>query len=173
MPQAAVSQFRPLRWPGGKKPPEWFAVYWAFYAAVVGGFVAAVWRSNAAWMGIAMPAVVGVVVFHHRKNRTTVERLGEQLADRRSFPADAWGAGGRAAFAEAAGRIVADEIGWPNPHFLPDDPLEVVLYCPAGDGGEGLAIGDELEKAFGRRCTFGGSRTFGEFVDGNLAPGEA
>ncbi|HEX4797345.1 MAG TPA: hypothetical protein VH370_26360 [Humisphaera sp.] len=70
--------------------------------------------------------------------------------------------------AEQVSKIVADEIGWPNHHFLPEDPLEVVLFAPLGDGGEGLVIGDALDKLTGGVCDepwVSKCRTFGEFVE--------
>ena len=46
-------------------------------------------------------------------------------------------------------------------------PLELVFYCPAGDGGEGSMIAYNFEKAFGRRFMFPAVKTFGELIDRN------
>jgi hypothetical protein len=155
-------------WPTGERPSERWAVYYAFYALIIGGFVAGC-AFHAIWVVLGLAAMFGLMAFHQRSGRATVDQLAEQLKQRPSFPADAWGSGDRASFAASVGRIVADELAWPNSHFLPDDPLELVFYCPSGDGGEGLVISVNFEKTFGRKCKFFDVKTFGEFVDRNLA----
>ena len=158
-----------MYWPAGEKPPERWAVICAFYALILGGFVAGC-AVHPIWMVVGLAAMFGLTAFHQRNGRDTVGQLAEQLRQRPSFPADAWGSDHRAAFAAAVGRIIADELGWPNSHFQPDDPLEIVFYCPAGDGGEGLVISDNFRKTFGRNCDFPAAKTFGEFIDRNFAP---
>lgn len=167
MPQSAVVIPAAMYWPDGEKPSERWPVYYAFYALMLGGFVAA-WAFHVSWMVLSMAAMFGLFAFHQYNGRRTVEQLAEQLRQRPTFPAASWGSDDRAAFAAAVGRIVAEEIGWPNSHFLPDDPLEIVLYCAGSDGAETLVISDDFEEAFGRECEFGGDRTFGEFVDRNF-----
>jgi len=169
MPQPGVDDSRPLYWPDGEKPPERQAVYYAFLGLMVGGFVAGC-ALHTIWMILGLASMFGLIVFHQWNGRGTAKRLAEQLARRVSFPAEAWGSGERAEFAAAVGRVVAEEIGWPNWHFLPEDPLEAIFYCPGGDGGEGMVIFVKFEKTFGRRCVFPAGETFGEFVDRNLAP---
>jgi hypothetical protein len=134
---------------------------------MLGGFVAGC-AVHVLWMVLGLVAVFGLIAFHQHNGRGTVEQLAEQLRQRSSFLAASWGSDDRAGFAAAVGRIVAEEIGWPNWHFLPDDPLELVFYCAGSDGGEGLAISDNFEKTFGRECEFADDRTFGEFVDRNF-----
>ncbi|HZN66517.1 MAG TPA: hypothetical protein VFB66_14605 [Tepidisphaeraceae bacterium] len=172
MPQSAFVTPRALYWLAGEKPPERWAVIGALYALILGGFVAGC-AVHPGWMLVGLAGMFGLVAFHRRNGRDAVEQLAEQLSQRPSFPADAWGSDHRAAFAAAVGRIIADELAWPNPHFLPDDPLEIVFYCPAGDGGEGLVILDNFEKMFGRDCDFPAVNTFGEFIDRNLATSAA
>jgi hypothetical protein len=167
MPQSEVVIPPAMYWPDGERPSERWPVYYAFYALMLGGFVAGC-AIHAVWMVLGLAAMFGLIAFHQYNGRSTAEQIAEQLKLRPSFPAEAWGSDDRAAFAAALGRIVADEIGWPNSHFLPDDPLDVVLYSAGSDGGEGLAISYNFEKAFGRRCEFGDDRTFGEFVDRNF-----
>jgi hypothetical protein len=172
MPQSAFVTPRALYWPAGEKPPEPWAVICAFYALILGGFVAGC-AVHPIWMAVGLVGMFGLSAFHQRSGRDAREPLAAQLRQRPSFPADAWGPDHRAAFAAAVGRIIADELGWPNSHFVPDDPLEIVFYCPAGDGGEGLAISDNFETAFGRECDFPAGKTFGEFIDRNLTPSAA
>jgi hypothetical protein len=156
-----------MHWPGGAKPREPWAIICALFALMLGGFVAGC-AFRAGWMVLGLAAMFGQILFHHCRGSGTVEVLAEQLAKRPSFPAGAWGSDDRAAFAAGVGRIVADEVGWPNSHFLPDDPMEIVFYCPSGDGAEGLVISVNFEKVFGRKCDFSGVKTFGEFIDRNL-----
>ena len=172
MPQPAAATPRALYWPDGQRPPERPAVYWAFCALILAGFVAGC-ALHAAWMLVSLAAFFGLIEFHQRNGRATAEQIAEQLRERPSFPGSAWGSEDRAAFAAAVSLIVADEFDWPSPHFLPDDPLEIILFHAGGDGGEGLAISYNFEKAFGRRCRFGDDQTIGEFIDRNDGPAAA
>ena len=74
-------------------------------------------------------------------------------------------------FAELVAKVLADEIGWLNPHFIPDDPLEILFFCPRGDGGESLAIFLKIEKKLGHDVgrEWNHAQTFGEFIDRLLA----
>ena len=156
-----------MYWPGGERPSQRWPIYCTFYALMLGGFVAGC-AIHIVWTWLGLTAMVGLLAFRQLNRRGTVELIAEQLKLRPSFPAEAWGSDDRAAFAAAVGHIVADEIGWPNSHFLPDDPLEILFYCAGSDGAQGMAISYNFEKAFGRRCEFGNGRTFGEFVDRNF-----
>lgn len=171
MPQSAFNA-RVMYWPGGEKPRDRWAVYYTFYALIFGGFVASC-AFHQLFMVLGLAAMFGLTVFHQRSRRGTVDQLAEQLKHRTSFPADAWGSDNRAAFAAAIGHIIAEELAWPNSHFLPDDPLELVYYCPSGDGYESLTISDNFEKTFGRNFKFPDVTTFGELVDRNLEDSSA
>jgi hypothetical protein len=49
---------------------------------------------------------------------------------------------------DAISRIAMEEIGWPNSHFIPDDPFEIIMW----DGGDDLATAaalGRLEKELG------------------------
>ena len=137
MPQSAVVTPRAMHWPSGERPSERWPVYYAFYALILGCFVAGC-AIHTVWMVLGLAAMFGLIAFHQRNGRGTVEQIAEQLELRPSFPAEAWGSEDRAAFAAAVGRIIAEEIGWPNSHFLPDDPLDLVFYCAGSDGGRGF-----------------------------------
>ena len=161
-------QLAPLYWPDGNRPPEPWGVYVLFYVLIIGSFVAG-FVYHQLWIVLTVGAMWGIITFHHRSGGATVQHLASQLKKRSSFPIAAWGLDERAAFAETVGRIVAEEIPWPNPHFLPQDPLNIVFFCPSGDGAEGVAISYNFENIFGRPCEFPEVQTFGEFIDHNLA----
>lgn len=153
-------------WPEGRPPP---GRVWAFVLLCTGvvGSLVATFLIHPAWLVGLFAVGCGHFAFLVGKDRKTIERVAAQLAGRAEFPAVAWGTPDRAAFAEAVGRIVAGEFGWPNAHFVPADPL-VILFLPHFDGSEGLMIAYEFSKQFGRDICFGDGKTFGELVDHNI-----
>lgn len=75
-------------------------------------------------------------------------------------------------FAVAVGKIIQEEMGWPAPHFYPDDPLRCVLYTL-----DELIGGLDLESALRTiesvyECDISGyvfdhwdELTYGDFID--------
>lgn len=67
-------------------------------------------------------------------------------------------------------RIIAKELGWPNDYFLPEDPMQILLWAHR-DGLDGVFAIQEIEKALGvsiptemaERFFIGG--TLGDFVE--------
>jgi hypothetical protein len=105
------------------------------------------------------------------------DRIREILWQRKEFPRELWGERARADLAQAIAKMIAEEIGWPHGYFMPEDLLKVVFWAPRGDGGEGLAVRDELEKRLHIRMRGiqDWGRTFGEFVDrcsGSMIPSQ-
>jgi len=47
-------------------------------------------------------------------------------------------------------RIAVEELGWPNSHFLPSDPFEIIMWDGTGDIATAAAL-DRMEKEFGLR----------------------
>lgn len=70
------------------------------------------------------------------------------------------------------GTTIANEIGWPNPNFIPDDPVEIAMYCPAGDGGEGPVISDAIRRKLGGPVKWYEFETMGELVHACLSTEE-
>jgi hypothetical protein len=147
-------------------PDEPAGLSCVFALGFLGSCIAGMFHS--AWWWIVSATALYASIAQRERNRPTFEAIGEQLRQRPAFPGDAWGDGQRAALAELAGRVIAEEIGWPNHHFLPSDPVQIVFYCPCGDGGEGLAIFYELEQATERRWRFPDCATYGELIDRNV-----
>jgi len=61
--------------------------------------------------------------------------LVSQTQRREPPPDDVWGADPeRRELAQALGQIIREEIGWPNAHFFPQDPMRLVLHRLDTDG---------------------------------------
>lgn len=77
-----------------------------------------------------------------------VEDIHEQLAERGSFPVDAWGKNaGRTKRAMEISQIVRCVMELPNAHFLPDDPWHLLVLEDEGTGH--FEVEHELEKQCG------------------------
>lgn len=63
------------------------------------------------------------------------KRINEQLRRRVGFPGALWGSPARAATAKDFARRLAGEMGWVNHHFMPEDPLVLLVENPAEDPG--------------------------------------
>lgn len=64
------------------------------------------------------------------------------------------------------GRVISDEAGWPNAHFLTADPLDVAMFHPAGDGADDLVLMVAISKKFPRAPRlYRVGLTLGELVD--------
>lgn len=166
MAHSTDQPFAPLTWPDGRGPANGSGLGCAAYAALVLAAAALLAvRHHPVWLVIV---VVGPVVYQladRERALPALDHVDARLAARPSFPADRWGSPERADLAAFIARLVAEEADWPNHHFTPDDPLDVVLCCPLGDGMEWLVIARGAEKRTGRRPRWEGARTFGELVD--------
>jgi hypothetical protein len=66
-------------------------------------------------------------------------------------------------------KIALEELGWPNDHFLPSDPFEIIMWDGTGDLATASAI-DRMERELGLRRRSDGewqelaSLTFGDVV---------
>ena len=151
IPVAAKHELQPLRWPAAAHPFKGsFRHTIGFPLTVLGGAMA-VWRGSYALLPGALIVWATLTFLYHRRMRPIHSAITQQLELRPSFPSEAWQTPQTADLANRVARIIANEIGWPNGYFLPDDPLEILFFAPFGDGGEGLAIFTEIESNIG--CT--------------------
>jgi hypothetical protein len=156
--------YRPLYWPDGGPTPERWGLYATLYLVMVGSVIAGCLHGKS-WFCIALTAGCAVTVVHARRGRPTAQHIADQLRARPTFPSEAWGSTQRAALAEQVARAIADEIGWPNAHFLPDDRLEIMLFRAGHDGGETFAIRDRLQVVLRHSWRWHPAETFGQLVD--------
>jgi hypothetical protein len=118
---------------------------------------------------VPLPLAVPYFAFVSRRGRY-MDGVHAQVLARTEFPSELWGDPQRAARAKQVSDILADEFNWPNAHFIPDDPLKLLLWAPAppGDGGEGLEFVYRLKKECNLEVTFPASvetMRFGDFLD--------
>jgi hypothetical protein len=101
------------------------------------------------------------------------KRLLTEMKKRSESPRALWGPDDdRYKCALSVGKIIQEEMGWPAPYFIPDDPLECVLYTL-----DELIGGDDLESALSViesdfECSVSeyvlvhfDELTYGEFID--------
>lgn len=63
------------------------------------------------------------------KLRPYKEQVDQQLKERDVFPEEQWGHDPeKIAFAKSMGAVISRHVEWANNHFLPDDPVSVVLW---------------------------------------------
>jgi len=59
-----------------------------------------------------------------------VQEIKTQLEARPIFPSTEWGSNPRRLeMARGIRRIIRDQMGWPNDHFIPDDPMDIVCWA--------------------------------------------
>jgi hypothetical protein len=99
----------------------------------------------------------------------------EQQLRQRPDTAELWGTALRRQQVSAAIRkIAAEECGWPNDHFIPADPLAIVLWGHK-DGLDSVSAVTRLEKELGVTLPDEGTEglmsqsTLGELVDRLIA----
>lgn len=94
------------------------------------------------------------------------------LRERPIIPADIWGNAEQQAVAATLLTIIDDNFGWPNTHFVPWDPVVVVMWAYE-DGLDDTAAISDIEKAFSVAFTDDAwreyyRRTLLDLVDGIL-----
>ncbi len=111
--------------------------------------------------------VAGVLERERRTPRW--DHIAHQLQTRTRDALDLWGDDRlRRSLAQAVARVIRDEFGWPNAHFIPDDRLDLLMYS-AGNGLSPVACAFTLEKIL--VVTLGGvtcrwqNLTLGQLVD--------
>ena len=63
------------------------------------------------------------------RRSASARRLMAQMRRRSPIPPDRWGPNPeRYAFAGALAAIIREDIPWPNTHFIPEDPMRLVLF---------------------------------------------
>jgi len=128
-------------------------------------------RSAVERIGMWVPVLGWVVasVLEARRLGPCERRVREALAARPPIPSTVWDGEARARVAQDAGRGCAEAVGWPNDHFIPEDPMECVLCWRTGDLCEVEAL-MKLEQTFGMRFSKDETArivgmTLSEFVD--------
>ncbi|HEY8751545.1 MAG TPA: hypothetical protein VIM11_26425 [Tepidisphaeraceae bacterium] len=112
--------------------------------------------------------VAGTLESHRRTPKA--QNIARQLAARpKAATAAAWGDDPiRIAMARNISRIIREEFHWPNAHFLPDDPLNLLMYTP-GDGITPIACAFAMEKqltlTLGPVTSVWWKMTLGQLVD--------
>ena len=138
-----------MAWPAGRKPePSDVKIGWLGFVPYL-GFVH--------WRRLIQPVL---------------SRLDAQLTAR----APSWEGwrieGAQLQFVRLLSQSIAAEMGWPSEYFIPNDPLDIVLFPHSGgDGGELIHALYQVEKTLGVRLdrTFirnlPSETTYGEFAE--------
>ena len=136
---------RPLAWPGGG-PPR-------------------LTRSQRLWLLFPVVGWIAAAVARGSRRRRDLRRLDQQVLAR-PFRPQFWGSDRRRQqLARLVCETIADELGWPAPHFIPTDPLEIVFGRPC-IGAEVVALFDGIKERFRYDVrTDKEIRTLGELVD--------
>jgi hypothetical protein len=159
-----------LRWPGGRRNPKdnFGLAFLLSMALPIGGIVLAVGESG--WWGLL--SVVGLVAwfrFSFLRNREIGRAIEEQLTSRTVFPDEAWGQSDRLKTARFLASLIAKACHWPNDHFIPQDPTEILFFDARSDTPESWMMGEEMELKFGkgamRKIRWWEAKTFGSLVD--------
>jgi acyl carrier protein len=106
--------------------------------------------------------------------RPMVRTIDQQLRERPDT-SEQWGSDPRRQEISATVRsLIAEELGWPNDHFIPDDPFGIAFWGHQ-DGLDDVSAAMRIEKQFGFRLPdsewerFWCHGTLGEFVDRLIA----
>lgn len=84
--------------------------------------------------------------------RPLVQSIKQQLRNR-GDTSELWGPEpGRQRASATLRRILQEEFGWINDHFIPEDPLDIVCWAHR-DGLDGASFITRLEQAFGISLT--------------------
>jgi hypothetical protein len=76
--------------------------------------------------------------------------LLNQMRVRDPIPHEVWGGDPvRVAFGQEIAAIIGERIGWPNCHFIPEDPFEWVVYVIGGEDLEHTELAMALEATLG------------------------
>lgn len=140
---------RPLAWPNGCAPSAS--------------------RSHRWWLAVPVLGWIAFAVARRSRNNRTMTELDRQLMAR-PFAPQYWGSDvRRRQLARLLCEVVAEELAWPAPYFVPADPLEVIFGRPC-NGAEVVALFDGIEERFHFDIRKADSVvTLGELVDRCLA----
>jgi len=107
-------------------------------------FLGCVWRAMR-WVNVRIPLRIYYELPLGRKSVT------RQLSARTDFPTAEWQATGCSLdSAVRLLKILADKMEWPNPNFIPDDPLGL-LFVHGYNEDAALHALWQVEKSFGNR----------------------
>ena len=104
--------------------------------------------TKAEWVWQRVP-IVGMMistVLWERRNRPLFDEYQKVLESRPLIPSEVWGDAQRQEIGLVIGQAAQAEIGWPNNHFIPNDPIRVSLWSfhDALDATEAIAkIGEQ------------------------------
>ena len=117
--------------------------------------------------------IVGWTISHAMENarfKPIIREIEDQLLARPDT-SDFWTSrNGSSEFTRLIRAILAKELDWPNDHFLPEDPMKILLWAHR-DGLDGVFAIQAIEKEIGIRIpvekfeSFSSGGTLGEFVD--------
>jgi hypothetical protein len=80
------------------------------------------------------------------RRRPKWEHIAGQIAVRTKRADRAWGDNPfRRAIAGAVSKVIRETFGWPNAHYLPDDPIALLMWT-TGDGVSPISCAFSIEK---------------------------
>jgi hypothetical protein len=108
----------PLHWPDGYKVEQYVPKEWFEHLPFSLVFF---WLSKPVW------------VYKDRFQPVIIE-VGKQLITRPEPSQSIWGSTPeRVNMAQYVCAVIKDTYAWPNSHFIPEDPLDVVFQMPFGE----------------------------------------
>lgn len=104
------------------------------------------WSKLTPWQKVLVDApFIGV---RHRVFKDIITQMQQRTEDSSAF----WNQFSPAELdiEQKISKIAVQELGWPNSHFLPSDPFEIIMWDGTGDLATAAAL-DRIEKEFGLR----------------------
>ena len=144
---------RPLTWPGGRVPSTS--------------------RAERFWLLIPVLGWIAFAVARRIRNKRMMNALDRQLLSR-PFRPQVWGMDPRRRqLARLLCEVIAEELTWPAPYFVPADPLDVLFGRPC-NGAEVVGLFDGIQERFHFDIRKADSvHTLGDLVDRCLAAADA
>jgi len=104
------------------------------------------WTKLTSWQRVTVDApFIGV---RDRVFKEIVAQMRQRALDSSEFWSEFSSA--ELAVGQSISKIAMEELGWPNSHFIPCDPFEIIMWDGTGDLATAAAL-DRIEKEFGLR----------------------